>query len=907
MENSTMFYTMSVEEAEASLKTNLAEGLSLQEAGKRLEKYGKNRIERKSKISPWEIFLRQFKNIIILLLIVASLVSFFVGDIVEAIAVIFVILLTTLFGFIMEYRAEKTIEALQKTITPTAKVIRAGTMSQIDAADLVPGDVIVLEEGDSISADGRLIEADNLAVDEAMLTGESKPVSKHIDAIKPGAKIAISDKKNLVFMGTAVTRGNGKALVTATGDTTQMGHISTLLQETEDKPTPLELHLKKTGVFLIVLTLIITAIIAVAGSLSGKPIIEMLKISVALAVAAVPEGLPAVATITLAIGMRRMARKNALVKTLPAVETLGSTTVICTDKTGTLTENQMTLQNIYLPDRNIIVSGTGYEPKGVFQEDNKEINVKQDEALLLFLTAGLLGSNAVLINEDKNDWQIIGDPTEGALITAAKKAGLDIKDLEERGYKRLDEIPFESDEMFMIVLSQMPDNDREIYLKGAPNVVLEMCKDIAINGSVSLLSEEKKEELKQENIRLAKKGLRVLAIAYKNNIHNDELNKEMIENDMIFLGFAGILDPPRPDVAEAIREATTAGIRTIMLTGDQPETATAIARSIGLQGAEEKVITGPEVDELPLDKLAERLRQSPVFARVSPKNKLDIIEALNKNNEITAMTGDGVNDAPALKKANIGISMGMRGTAVAKEASDMILLDDRFFTIVEAVRQGRVIFDNIQKFIHYLLSCNLSEILFIFITILLGVPTPLIALQILWLNLVTDIFPALAMAWEAPEAEIMTRQPRDPERPIISNKYKLRIGLQGLIITIGPVAVYLVSLSNHFTLDESRTIGFMALALVQLLHVFNVRRKNGLGFDKTVFQNTYLWGAIALTLLLQLFAVYTPIMQVVLHTTSLTATMWLYVLVGTLGPIALLQTVAAIRTLLNSSNQLNAL
>lgn len=897
MADTMNYYSLTAEDVKQEFSTDLDEGLSQDIASQRLQEYGPNKIDRKSNISPWKIFFRQFQNIIVLLLILACGISFSIGDVIEGIAVVMVIFLNALFGFVTEYKAEKSVEALQQMITPTAKVLREGSLSQTDAVNLVPGDIIILEEGDSITADGRLFEADNLSVDEAMLTGESEPVHKRTKAITSDKKIGVADRKNMVFMGTVITRGNGKAIVTATGHDTQMGHISTMLQETEDETTPLEERLQKMGHFLIIITFVVTAIVAITGILSGRPIIDMLKTAIALAIAAVPEGLPAVATITLAIGMKRMAEKNALVKSLPAVETLGSTTVICTDKTGTLTENQMTVQEIFLPGREISVSGTGYAPEGTFSEEGSELSPAQDGELSLFLRAGSLCSNAVLAKDEKKGWGVIGDPTEGALVAAAQKADLDNEEMEESGYERLDELPFDSDAKFMAVLNRFPDAEAAVFLKGAPDVVLDMCQKVSIDGSETGLTREQKETYLLKNKQLAQTGLRVLALAYKSGARKEgEIEKE-IEQDLVFLGFAGILDPPRPDVAQAIAEAQTAGIRTIMITGDQRDTAMAIARRIGMRGTEEEAITGMEMDNLAVDELAERLRHNPIFARVSPKNKLDIVDALNKNNEITAMTGDGVNDAPALKKADIGISMGQRGTTVAKEASDMVLLDDRFPTIVEAVRQGRVIFDNIQKFIHYLFSCNLSEIMLIFISILLRVPTPLIALQILWLNLVTDVFPALAMAWETPEAGTMTNPPRDPGMPIITNRHKLRIAFQGAVITMGPLFAYLLTLNNGYSLSESRTAGFMTLAMVQLFHVFNVRRKNGLGFDRTIFRNTYLWGAIVLTMSLQFLAVYTPFMQTILHTTALSASMWLIVLAGTLGPIVLLQAISAVRVL----------
>jgi len=867
-----------------SLDVNKNNGLSQSEAEKRLKEYGPNSLRQKSQISPFKIFADQFKNILVILLLIASGFSFFIGDTVEAIAIGAVIILNALFGFVTEYRAEKSVEELKKMITTDTKVLRDGEVKNIKSKDLVVGDIVIIEEGDRITADGRLIEADNLACDESALTGESEPVSKHIGKIEK-EDVPLAETKNMVYMGTAVTRGNGELVVTGTGQKTEMGKISDLLNETVDEETPLEEKLDQLGKSLIVITLIITAIIALVGIISGRDIVDMVKTGIALAIAAVPEGLPAVATITLAIGMRVMARHNALVKSLPAVETLGSTTVICTDKTGTLTENQMTVNEIYLYDRDIEVTGTGYKPEGIFKENDKEIDLKNDDLLNLFLKAGTLSSNAS-INKKDDLWEVVGDPTEGALVTAAMKANISKKELKKNNLKRTGEIPFSSENKFMVV--SYSENENEFtYLKGAPGVVLKKCDKVILkDNEVTELTADIKEKLSNTNHEMASKGLRVLGVAYKEK-NNDKLEDD-IEQDLIFLGFAGIMDPPRADVKESILTAQKAGIRTIMITGDQSDTAYAIAKKVGISQDDQKPITGSMLAKLSISELKEKIRTNSVFARVSPKDKLDIIDALNANNEITAMTGDGVNDAPALKKANIGVAMGQRGTAVAKEASDMVLLDDRFGTIVEAVKQGRVIFDNIQKFIHYLFSCNLSEILFLFLGIILQLPTPLLALQILWLNLVTDVFPALVMAWEQPEEGIMDKPPRDPAKAIMTNKFKIKIGLQGLVITFGPLLAYMYALNNFNTL-ESRTIGFMTIAFVQLFHVFNVRRENGLGFDRTLLQNKYLWGAIVLTIGLQLLAVYTPFLQNIIHTVALQPKMWYIVLIGSIVPVAALQ------------------
>jgi len=625
----------------------------------------------------------------------------------------------------------------------------------------------------------------------------------------------------------------------------------------------------------------------------------MIKTSIALAVAAVPEGLPAIAAITLAIGMRRMAKKNALVKRLPAVETLGDTTVICTDKTGTLTENQMTVQEIFIPEIRIKVSGTGYAPEGIFVHETNEIKPLKNEQLNLLLKAGYLCSNAFIEYDETTGWSVIGDPTEGALVTAALKAGYEISDLEPKGYERISEIPFDSDKKMMAVLVNSLQSGIELFVKGAPEVVLEICTKALINGELREISREMKQEFLKENKFLAQKGLRIICLAYQNNLSKDVVIEDEINGGLVFVGLAGIADPPREDIKRAIEEAQSAGIRIIMITGDQRDTAVSVAKQIGLKPEDERVISGAEMESFNQEELGELLKGNPIFVRVSPKNKIDIINALNNSEEVSAMIGDGVNDAPALKKADIGIAMGKRGTTVAKEASDMILLDDRFYTIIEAIREGRGIFDNIQKFVFYLLSCNLSEILIIFVSILMGVPSPVVAIQILWLNLVTDVFPALALAWEKSEAGIMKRAPRTRNEPLITRKYKIKIVLQSMIITVGPLSAYLISLDSGFMLEESRSIGFMTLALVQLFHVFNVRKKNGLGFDRSLFKNGYLWGAFAITIMLQLVAVYSPALQLVLHTKPLTLDMWFYVAAGTLGPLFVLQLTAMIKVIWN--------
>ena len=879
---------MNIDKIKDFLKVDKDNGLSKEEAKKRLKKHGKNKLKKSESISPLEVFLDQFKDIIVLLLLAASIIAFLIGDYVEGVAVLAVILINAIFGFITEYNAEKSLEALKEMVSLKAKVRRDGQIKEIDAEKVVPGDILIIGEGDRVSADARLIKADKLQLNESVLTGEAETVSKNSSFIAE-EDTALAERENMVYMGTSVTRGNGEALVTATGSETEMGQISNLLDKTESDKTPLEERLDTMGKALVKLTLVIAVIVTGIGILVGKPVIEMLKTGIALAIAAVPEGLPIVATITLAVGMKKMVENNALVRRLPAVETLGSTTIICSDKTGTITENQMTLKNIYLGKNDIEVSGTGYKPEGSFSlKNDEEMSAQTKEDLSLFLKASALCSNATL-TKDSDQWKIIGDPTEGALVTAAQKFGFDKE--ENDNYERIEEIPFSSEQKYMAVSYQYQSQENYVFVKGAPSVVLEMCDFELINGEKKKLSSDRLEELKNKNIEMAKNGLRLLAVAYDSNgrAESEDAIENRINTGLTFLGLAGIMDPPRKEVVTSIKEAQSAGIITKMITGDQSDTALSIGEIVGRQKANKDAISGQEIDKMNEEELSESIESNSVFSRVSPENKLQIIESLNQKNEITAMTGDGVNDAPALKKADIGVAMGQRGTSVAKSASDMVLLDDSFSTIVEAIKEGRAIFDNIQKFIYYLFSSNLSEIIFIFLGIVLQVPMPLLALQILWLNLVVDVFPALSLGWETEEEDIMKRPPRDPDKSILTNKFKKKILFHSTIIALGPLVTFLIVLNNGHSIELSRTVSFAVLSFTQLFHVFNARRKNGFGFDKTVFKNYYLWPAIALSIFFQLIAVYNPFLQNILSTEAIPLNMWPGISLGFIIPIVIIQ------------------
>ncbi len=873
-------HTMSIEDILDKTQTNSETGLSSEEAEKRLRDFGENVIESGVKVSAWKILFENMNNIIVYLLMIASVVAFAMGDPVEGIAIIVAIFIAVISGFVSEYKAQKSVESLQNMVKSITKVKRDSNIREIDSKSLVFGDLIFIEEGDSITSDARLIQSKNFSSIESALTGESEAIEKDHKFIAE-EDASLGDRKNMVYTGTAATRGNAYAVIIGTGMDTEIGKISSLLNNEEKTATPLEEQLNRLGKTLIFFAAIVALAVTIVGIIAGEEIYSMIKIGIILAIAAVPEALPAVSTITLAIGMRTMASHNALVKSLPAVETLGSTTVICTDKTGTLTENQMTVRAVYLsPGNSFVVEGTGYTPIGRFIKNGEEIDPKEHEALTSLITAGVLSSNATIVEENK-EFKVIGDPTEGGIIVLGKKASIERTTLEKTGYHRIGEIPFSSKEKFMATAYELEDGSKRIYIKGAPDVLIEMAN----------AEKNRKEALADNNEALAKEGMRVLAIgeikAYAGDGSEVSI-REFINKGIDLLGFTGILDPPREDVKDAIKQAQDAGIRVIMITGDHPKTAQIIASQIGM-GNTQKVITGREMDQMSVEELAQEILVTSIFARVSPENKLQIVKALNIDNEVTAMTGDGVNDAPALKGADIGIAMGIRGTEVAKDASDMILTDDRFSTIVDAVKEGRVIFDNIEKFVYFLFSCNVVEILVVFLTIVLKLPMPILALQILWLNLVVDILPAMSLAWEPGEADIMQRKPRDPKEAIVSKKFLFKILGNGALIGLGSLAVFVYGVSQGYPEAVSRTMAFSAMAFGQLFHIFNVRGKNSFGIDKTILKNPYLIGALFSSVALQLIAVYLPFFNTVMSTEPLDPYKWIIIVLGSAIPTAIIQ------------------
>ncbi|MBW2985743.1 calcium-translocating P-type ATPase, SERCA-type [Candidatus Woesearchaeota archaeon] len=845
------YYQKGEKEIFEELKTS-EKGLSQTEAEARLQRYGPNEITESDKIHPLQIFARQFKSPLVWVLIAAMIISFAVKEYTDFYVILAIVILNAILGFIQEYKAETAIASLKKMISLKAIVIRNGMQKEIPASQLVPGDIIVLHTGEKVAADARIIESINIQTQEASLTGESSPVQKKTGTFKREESVA--DRVNMVFNGTIITKGRGKAVVTRTGILTEIGKIAKLIKETKPAPTPLQKKLTHLSGFLGITIIAIALLIFGLGVLRGNDTFTMFFAAIALAVAAIPEGLPAVVTVSLAMGVKKLAKHNALVRRLPSVETLGACTVICSDKTGTLTHNEMTVKKIYANDEIVSVSGSGYDSEGRF--------TKSPHRFQELLMAGLLNNDAQLKKENKT-WSIIGDPTEAALLVSAKKAGIDIDQMRLK-CKRVAEIEFSSERKLMTTVNKVGQKNIA-YAKGAPEIVLNACNRALIDGRVIRLSKTAKEKILEVNEEFAKSALRVLGFAYKET--GEHISTESTEKDMIFLGLQGLIDPPRPEVKDAIKKCETAGIKVIMITGDHKATAMAIARQIGMKG---KAVTGMDLDKL--DNFDEIVEDIVVYARVNPTHKLKIIEALKKKGHIVAMTGDGVNDAPALKKSDIGIAMGITGTDVAKEASDMILADDNFASIVNAVEEGRTIFDNIKKFVEYLLSSNMGEVLTIFIAVLLKMPLPLVAIQILWINLVTDGAPALSLSADPAEPKLMKRPPRKVEEKIVNKRRGTMILLIGTIMMLGTLGVFQWYSPETNTI-YAHTMAFTTLMLFQMFNVVNMRSE-----DYSIFGlklNKWLIGAIILSVGLQVAVINLPFLNEIFRTVPLKLTDWL--------------------------------
>ncbi len=879
-------YSKSADDVVKELESNKEKGLTYQEVGKRKVVYGLNEIKAEKKINPLVIFLNQFKSFIIYILIFAVILSFIIKEYTDASVILVILIFNAFFGFIQEYKAEKSIEALKKLAALKARVVRNGKIDEIDSKDLVPGDIVILEEGDKIPADARLIEAVSMRVLESSLTGESEPTSKNSD--KLAGDLAIADRKNMVFSGTAITKGRGKAVVVGTGMNSEMGKIAHMITGVKKELTPLQKKLEKLGRVVGVIALLVSLFIFITEIieenltpylLSGEFLQffihakSALLTAVALAVAAVPEGLPAVVTITLAIGTRRMLKRNSLVRHLPSVETLGETNVICSDKTGTITKNEMTIRKAYANLKDLEVSGEGYDLQGKVTIDKKLIGEKE----LFLFKSGILCNNASLNVSGSGVIGIIGDPTEAALLVSAAKAGIDNKKLNS-DWKRLDEEPFDSNRKMMSTLNQSPNKKQSfVFTKGAPERVLEKCTRILVNGKIIKLRKEMIDQIHEKNKEYSERALRVLGFAYK------EYKKgSKFEEDLIFIGLQGMIDPPRAEVKEAVSKCQDAGIRVIMVTGDNKYTAKAIANEVGISGESMEGIEFMKLDEKEQFK---KIEEIGIFARVEPEHKMRIVEILQQRGSVVAMTGDGVNDAPALKKADIGVAMGIKGTDVAKEASDMVLQDDNFASIVNSVEEGRGIYENIKKFVNYLFSCNIAEVLIIFTALILKFPLPLTAIMLLWINLVTDGLPALSLSVDNNPKDLMKRKPKKKDEKILNKGMMFNVIFDPIIITFSLAGLIFWAVSNYgliglgLQLERMQTLAFVGLILMELVRLQVIRSEYKLG----LFSNKYVLMAIASSIILTLAVMYTPFLSTKFGVYALSLGDWIAVAAAAVG------------------------
>ena len=852
-----MDYQGSREELLEKIKSNPKTGLSSSEAQARLEKYGPNKIESSNKKSMLEKIKEQILDPMVILLIVASIISAFTGDKIEAIIIIAIVIINAIMSIYQEGQAEDSVAALQKMSSPEATVVRDGKRGKVKAEDLVPGDIVILETGDIIPADIRLLDSRNLQIDESSLTGESVAVEKDAQAVYD-TEVGIGDRSNSAFSSSIVTYGHGEGVITATGHETEIGHIATSLDSVEDKETPLQRQLKELSKKLAILVIIVCILVFVVGYFrSNMTWLENFMVAVSLAVAAIPEGLTAVVTIVLSIGMNRMVERKAIVKNLVSVETLGSTTAICSDKTGTLTQNEMTITKVFTDFKEFDVAGSGYTPEGDISFEGETI--ADHDQIKLLMTVASLSNDANLI-ERNGLYEITGDPTEGAMLTLAEKWGIVQEDLNE-AHPRIDEIPFDSDRKMMTTFHEM-DGTYYAMTKGAPDIMINNSSKIMIDGKLEDFTEDMKRQVLEENTKLAKQALRVMAYAFKpyETLEGEELTTENIEREMVFVGLTGMIDPPRPEAKAAVAECHASGIDVIMITGDYFETALAIAKELGIAEHEDQAMQGSDLNNKSEEEIREIVKTKRIFARVSPQNKVQLVNALQANGNIVAMTGDGVNDAPAIKNADIGISMGITGTDVAKDTADMILVDDNFATIVNAVEEGRVIFSNIKKFVGFLLSCNIAEVLIVFLSILFGLPSPLTPIQLLWLNLVTDAFPALALGVEPAEADIMERPPRDPSESILAGETGKNVILQSIAITISVLAAYIIGLNYIFpnNIEGAHTMVFATLITSELLRAFSVRSEKYTLKELGWFSNKNLLKANLLSFALLLLVMYVP-------------------------------------------------
>lgn len=847
-----MWHTKNIKEVEKELRTNIKTGLGDKDVLIRQDEFGKNKIEEGKKESLLVKFINQFKDFMIIILIIAAIISAVVsylegtGDYFDSIIIIAIVLFNGLMGLIQEAKAEKSIEALKKMSAPVAKVRRNGKVLTVNGEDIVPGDIVILETGCYVPADIRLINTYNLKVEESSLTGETEAVEKDENALFNNQKVPLGDMKNMVFAGTAVVNGHAEGIVTNIGMNTEVGKIASMIITNEAPQTPIQKKLSEVGKVLGIACVVICALIFVIGVIKKISVVEMFMTSVGLAVAAIPEGLPAIVTIILSIAVTKMAKRNAIIRKLPAVETLGSSKVICSDKTGTLTENNMKVVEIIGNKNKILEYG------------------------------------ALCCNCEINEGVVEGEPTEVAIVKEA------VKEKQNKILPRICEIPFDSNRKLMTTVNELENGKYRIITKGAPEILLGICDYYEENNTVHDMNSTFLSKIKNKNEKMAEKALRVLGVAYLDvDIMPKEISADFLEKGLIFEGLIGMIDPPRKGVKEAVLACRRAGIKTVMITGDHITTAKAIAKDLEILRGRELAITGQELDKISDSKLEKEIMNYSVFARVTPEHKVRIVKAFQKTGAVVAMTGDGVNDAPALKKSDIGIAMGRKGTDVAKNAADMILNDDNFVTIVDAVKQGRNIFDNIKKAIHFLIATNIGEIVTIFVGLLLGVKSPLLAVQLLWVNLVTDSLPAIALGLEPPEKDIMNRPPRDSRKSIFADGLMGKIVVEGFMIGMFTILAFFIG-NRYYGIEVARTMAFISLGMLELIHSFNVKSEESI-FKVGLFENKYLLGAFVLGTVLQLGILFVPTLAEIFKLTQLNATQWLITIAISIAPIIIVE------------------
>ncbi|AFC31968.1 YloB [Paenibacillus mucilaginosus 3016] len=883
---------MTVQEILQTSGTEPSQGLSEEEAQGRLAEHGKNELAEGQGISPITLFLNQFKDFMVLVLVGATLVSGLLGEYLDAVTIIAIIIMNGILGFVQEFRAERSLRALKELSAPNAKVLRGGRVELVPARDLVPGDIVLLESGDRVPADVRFIEAYGAYAEESALTGESVPVAKHTEALL-GEEIPLGDQRNLGFMGTMLTRGTAKGVVIRTGMKTEMGKIADLIQQTDAQETPLQHRLEQLGKILIIVALGLTVLVVAAGILHGQEPYGMFLAGVSLAVAAIPEGLPAIVTIALALGVQRMIQRKAIVRKLPSVETLGCASVICSDKTGTLTQNKMSVTHLWLGGDVLEVTGDGYVPNGEILRDGRSIDVRNHQMLRRLLQVSVLCNNAQLYEEERStdgkkkkdeepgsQWNIKGDPTEGALVVLGAKAGLTHASLDGL-YRRVHELPFDSERKRMSVVVEH-QGGRMVCTKGAPDLLIQQCAYVLWDEKVIPFTPTLKSKVLAANEGMAKNALRVLGLAYRDLKGSERGEDEReVESQLVFVGLTGMIDPPRREVREAILKCRRAGIKTVMITGDHQTTAEAIARQLSILPQDGRTLNGQQLAAMGDDELDKVIEDVFVFARVSPEHKLRIVKSLQRGGHTVAMTGDGVNDAPAIKAADIGIAMGISGTDVSKEASSLVLSDDNFATIVSAIEEGRGIYENIRKFIRYLLASNVGEIMTMFLAMMAGLPLPLVPIQILWVNLVTDGLPAMALGVDQAEKDLMQHKPRPAKENIFARRLGWKIISRGILIGVCTLAAFYIALKqggdSADALIKAQTVAFATLVMAQLIHVFDCRSSRSI-FHRNPLQNVWLVLAVVSSLLLMFPVLYVEQLQPIFKTVPLGLADWALVL-----------------------------